>query len=158
MRKENADSTRHAARNAGILHFMLRHHSRPLCCPHCAEEADHPVALDTFNAFRLLGRVLSMLCFSFCRFMILLDKVGVAPIHPSDKLMQWLIEPSVWRRRCRSCGAMFVAQTMHRENLCGACGYDLRGNRSGRCPECGWHIPHMQRVLAHYEEELNPLS
>lgn len=22
-------------------------------------------------------------------------------------------------------------------NLCGACGYDLTGNVSGRCPECG---------------------
>jgi hypothetical protein len=23
------------------------------------------------------------------------------------------------------------------QGVCGTCGYDLRGNRSGRCPECG---------------------
>lgn len=24
---------------------------------------------------------------------------------------------------------------------CGCCGYDLTGNVSGVCPECGWHLP-----------------
>ena len=27
---------------------------------------------------------------------------------------------------------------VHRRTECGDCGYDLRGNTSGRCPECGW--------------------
>ncbi len=29
-----------------------------------------------------------------------------------------------------------------RDGLCVACGYDLRGNTSGVCPECGAHIDH----------------
>ena len=28
----------------------------------------------------------------------------------------------------------------HRRGLCLACGYDLRGNESGNCPECGTEV------------------
>jgi len=31
------------------------------------------------------------------------------------------------------------------ELMCGGCGYDLRGNRSGACPECGRAIGEAQR-------------
>jgi len=46
------------------------------------------------------------------------------------------------RRRCRACGGKFFAGTpLPREPVCGRCGYNLTGNSSGVCPECGWAIP-----------------
>lgn len=34
-----------------------------------------------------------------------------------------------------------------RPNFCRSCGYDLTGNVSGRCPECGWDIPEQVRGI-----------
>jgi hypothetical protein len=39
--------------------------------------------------------------------------------------------PAVWLRRRRRERRRF------RAGLCGACGYDLTGNVTGVCPECG---------------------
>lgn len=43
---------------------------------------------------------------------------------------------------CGCCCAFYymrvlMASTWHRTHTCGACGYSLIGNTSGRCPECG---------------------
>jgi hypothetical protein len=32
----------------------------------------------------------------------------------------------------------------HDPGFCGRCGYDLTGNTSGVCPECGWKLPNKQ--------------
>ena len=34
-----------------------------------------------------------------------------------------------------------------RQGLCTECGYDLRGNVSGRCPECGVHVNAKARLM-----------
>lgn len=47
-------------------------------------------------------------------------------------LYQWLRKPAVHEEL-----ANFAADPRH----CGRCGYDLTGNVSGICPECGWKIP-----------------
>lgn len=31
--------------------------------------------------------------------------------------------------------------------LCGECGYDLTGNKSGTCPECGMHVVPKARLM-----------
>jgi len=48
-----------------------------------------------------------------------------------------------WTRRCRKCGASFDRASDERRLVpseradCDRCGYDLTGNISGTCPECG---------------------
>lgn len=51
------------------------------------------------------------------------------------------------KRRCRDCGALFSGSWWKRprKGFCGICGYDLTGNVSGTCPECGWKIPRQLR-------------
>jgi hypothetical protein len=41
--------------------------------------------------------------------------------------------------RCPSCGCWIRGTTLQRweQGCCLRCGYDLTGNTSGRCPECG---------------------
>ena len=49
--------------------------------------------------------------------------------------------PTRLRYRCRYCGGRFeVDQPKRSENLCRVCDYDLTGNVSGVCPECGTPI------------------
>ena len=43
----------------------------------------------------------------------------------------------VWRR----CRATYLKRSRQAEPLCGVCGYNLTGNMSGKCPECGTIIP-----------------
>lgn len=41
---------------------------------------------------------------------------------------------------CRKCGVRFMRRSSSRRTprgVCLGCGYDLTGNVSGRCPECG---------------------
>jgi hypothetical protein len=55
--------------------------------------------------------------------------VAVVALTPASL---WLI--STWRRRRRQ-------RLRALRGRCPACGYDLRGNNSGACPECGSPIP-----------------
>ena len=59
------------------------------------------------------------------------------------------------KRRCRACGGIFFADASRaREATCGQCGYDLTGNVSGVCPECGWRIPHIVEVAIKQKHRL----
>jgi hypothetical protein len=50
------------------------------------------------------------------------------------------------RRRCRRCRGLFVpGRPTSDSTRCGQCGYDLTGNSSGVCPECGWDVPLQMR-------------
>jgi len=45
---------------------------------------------------------------------------------------------------------MFVVTVVVQDGtLCGACGYDLTGNVSGVCPECGTEIEAAAKLDAH---------
>jgi hypothetical protein len=35
----------------------------------------------------------------------------------------------------------------HRDGICDRCGYDLTGNTSGKCPECGLRIAPKRAVI-----------
>lgn len=44
--------------------------------------------------------------------------------------------------RCALCGRVFSAKEARTQaTRCGGCGYNLTGNLSGTCPECGLAIP-----------------
>lgn len=43
-------------------------------------------------------------------------------------------------------GLSFLVVPARRDEQCAECGYDLTGNKSGRCPECGSTIPADQLV------------
>ena len=52
-------------------------------------------------------------------------------------LFPLLILPAIWILRKRS--SLHVMRL--RNGLCAVCGYDLRSNASGACPECGTAVP-----------------
>jgi hypothetical protein len=50
--------------------------------------------------------------------------------------------PMAIEHECSHCGGRFFPKPRAYEKpVCGRCGYDLTGNISGACPECGWHLP-----------------
>lgn len=59
-----------------------------------------------------------------------LDALGFAIVPASCGLIAGYV---VYRARCDTVGS--VAES------CRVCGYNLTGNRSGRCPECGTDAP-----------------
>ena len=51
------------------------------------------------------------------------------------------------KRRCRQCGGVFWERAkLGKEPECGQCGYNLTGNVSGRCPECGWKLTRKMKM------------
>lgn len=52
------------------------------------------------------------------------------------------------RRRCLRCGRTFIGPAPNTPDFdkCATCGYNLRGNTSGTCPECGWELPRRYRA------------
>ena len=55
------------------------------------------------------------------------------------------IPPVSIRRRCPRCGVIRINYPDHAAHECQRCGYDLRNNRTGECPECGWKMPAAMR-------------
>ena len=56
--------------------------------------------------------------------------------------------PPEQKRKCDECGKIFIAKLTSKPNfdVCLQCQYNLTGNRSGRCPECGWRLPRQYRA------------
>lgn len=50
---------------------------------------------------------------------------------------------------CTSCGNIFTLKASKSQNLlCAQCRYNLTGNKSGICPECGQNIPeHLKKHI-----------
>lgn len=81
---------------------------------------------------------------------------GVGLVWSSDNILQHFVNFMMRRTvgfpsgrvfyRCRSCGQTFTEQSARDESkLCVGCGYNLAGNESGTCPECGRYIPEGMR-------------
>ncbi len=52
------------------------------------------------------------------------------------------------KRKCRNCGVLFTGPLPPPPNFdeCTKCRYNLTGNVSGKCPECGWKLPRRYRA------------
>lgn len=101
-------------------------------CPHCGAEGNHRYLLSLGNLLRATGNVL-------------LFVIGLPVSFLLEDGTPLLSMPIALRRRCSSCRMLFHTDPELLERppirpVCRSCNYDLRGNTSGVCPECGWKL------------------
>ena len=95
-------------------------------CPFCKTGERVYVDRSWSNGVRVLANVVLGLPL----FLIILFAIG--PVFRGFRLS----------RTCRACGLTFRGDDFWRRyGTCVQCGYDLQGNKSGVCPECGWPLP-----------------
>jgi len=101
-----------------------------LQCPNCQSSQHRVILWDVRNWLILLGE----LCL-----------LAVELVFGSASLFNGL----PLYRRCRECGKRFRGARELQRNYdeCASCGYNLTGNVTGRCPECGWKLT--RRFRAH---------
>ena len=93
-------------------------------CPYCEATSGHSVIWSVPNAVRLVLNSI-VLTFDMLIFPVFIN-LGM---------------PLSFKRRCGACRAKFIVKDrLPKDPRCGNCDYDLTGNVSGRCPECGWRI------------------
>ena|GEM_PF-3426012 len=103
-------------------------------CPNCRSAEDHHVIRSPRNlGVVLLNALNSWVLLGF--WPLVSYKRIVSPAKPL-------------RRKCLKCGYKFLGERPEPPDFdeCAACGYSLKGNVSGRCPECGWRLPRRYRA------------
>ena len=102
-----------------------------MTCPSCKLDANHPII---WNRRALCLLLLELLLIPVQIFLMLLLEVPLAF--------------DVYRRKCSRCGQIFSGPRKEPRNfdVCPKCGYNLTGNVSGRCSECGWRLRRRYRV------------
>lgn len=102
-----------------------------LVCPHCGAASGGRITRSPGNVLRIVVNVLAVVVCT------------VATWFPADWRVLRL------RCECSHCGGRYYAKTpMPKEPRCGRCRYDLTGNVSGVCPECGWRLTaRMKRLV-----------
>ena len=103
-------------------------------CPNCHSADDHHVIRSPRNfGVAILNSLNSLFLFGFWPF-ISMKRVNT----PAKPL----------RRKCLKCGYKFLGQQPELPDFdeCPVCAYSLKGNVSGRCPECGWKLPRRYRA------------
>ena len=111
-------------------------------CPVC-KSRNTRLLRTPFNALRLLWLgILILIALALFPF---LDELTVFVLGLAADLSH----------RCKTCGAHFRGEKPQPVDTftCPCCEYDLRGNTSGRCPECGWDIP-----VGEYDPQLDSQS
>ncbi len=93
------------------------------------------------SAGRDWGTDLWFCCFEFCSRAP--NSISIHGLHSDRKV---IVRFALWRTSVVLAflwvGVLFVSprwrrRQRHRRGLCTGCGYDLTGNESGKCPECG---------------------
>jgi len=103
-------------------------------CPNCHSDEGHHVIWGLRNFGAALVNVLnSYVLLGFWPF-VSLERISTA------------VKPL--RRRCLKCGYKFLGEKPEVPDFdeCASCSYNLRGNVSGRCSECGWKLPRRYRA------------
>ena len=97
----------------------------PDICPHCGLSKNVRVVRSGRNILRVLR-----------------DAGVFAICLPFWLLGLWWPEPKGLLRLCEECGLYFDRRRTWKKVVeCPVCHYSLKGNTSGRCPECGWKLP-----------------
>ena len=102
-------------------------------CPHC-RSADHTrVIWSTRNLATIVSNTVL-----YALQGILVLAIGLC----------WFSDGWSLRRKCLKCGERFTGPQRERPDFdeCPQCGYNLTGNISGRCSECGWKLPRRYRI------------
>jgi len=98
-------------------------------CPYCGSENTRAM-VSLVNAGYLLGESAVLL--------FLLALAVVTEYTPNEVESK----PFTLKRVCRQCRGKFWPKREQETPInCGQCGYNLTGNVSGICPECGWALP-----------------
>ena len=98
---------------------------RPLVeCPTCGSAENHLILRDIRN---------------WCRFLL---ELAALPLFAVMNVFHEDFKGFAHHRRCEQCGNKFLGRKdLRRERgLCTHCRYDLTGNESGVCPECGTEV------------------
>jgi hypothetical protein len=83
------------------------------------------------NTMKWIALLLTILLYTWTWIQILPEDADLPPCH----MMPFLLASSLWTAH------LFLRRKKHYPpGHCQKCGYDLTGNVSGRCPECGTPI------------------
>jgi ribosomal protein S27AE len=110
--------------------------SSALECPFCSAATNLRIVASLSNLVRLAANALLLGIDA-----VLAVTLGSAALTEEG----W---PFALKRRCSRCGGKFLTKTrVLKAPECGNCGYNLTGNVSGVCPECGWRLTRRMRQL-----------
>ena len=104
-------------------------------CPHCGSAEHTKVLWTSRNLLAIVGKML----FLALQTALALTFSAALPVDSEG----WPL-----RRKCLKCGERFTGPQREKPNFdeCPKCGYNLTGNVSGRCSECGWKLARRYRI------------
>ena len=110
-------------------------------CPKCGSANHHWAHRTPVSTLRFFLKLVGVLA----EFVLGLLSLVVVVLFGVPLLFD---RPITERRKCDECGKIFIAKLTSKPNfdVCLQCQYNLTGNRSGRCPECGWRLPRQYRA------------
>lgn len=99
-------------------------------CPNCNLTGYHRVVWGPRN----------LVAIGFNALFVLIQIVGLV----------WISSGIPLKRKCFRCGCTFSGGKFRAPDfaICAYCDYDLTGNVSGRCPECGWKLSRRHRAYS----------
>ena len=111
-------------------------------CPNCQSPDDHHVIRSPRNLVAATVNALSALFW-----------LGFWPFVSIERITS---PASPLKRKCLNCGHKFLGELPETPDFdeCARCGYNLMGNISGRCPECGWKLPLQYRAYRRKADRL----
>lgn len=108
----------HTSRETGPDRWEIHMQSERPVCPTCNTRAEVRRVRTLANLLRVLGNGLYI--------------YSIRTPHGLPRRVFTVLY------KCKSCRRCFTEAESRRQNrLCNCCEYDLTGNQSGRCPECG---------------------
>jgi ribosomal protein S27AE len=113
----------------------MARHEEEIRCPYCN-------AATRLRVLWTLGNLIRVVAIGVIILAAFAVALVIETLEPADATRRIRLQ-----RKCSRCGGRFMAGApLVREPLCGSCGYNLTGNVSGICPECGWKLTRrMQR-------------